>query len=164
MKKIIMMMLMLAPMAVMAQKFAHVNTQEIMQALPDTKAAQTELENLQKQYEADLRSMQEEGQRKFEEYQKMSQDTPQNIRERKEKELQDISEKIQQTAQDNQQALQKAYQEKMTPIQTKIMDAIQQVGQAGGYVYVMEMGSALYISSTLSTDVTADVKAKLGIK
>lgn len=166
MKKIFIIMLMLAPMAAFAQKFAHVNTQEILAAMPETKTMQTELEALAKQYEADLKSMQEEGQRKYEEYQKLDQTTPQNIRERKEKELQDISEKIQQTAQDNQLSFQRAQQEKMAPIQQKVIDAINQVGQSGGYVYIMEngVGQPIYINTTLSTDVTAQVKAKLGIK
>jgi outer membrane protein len=43
------------------------------------------------------------------------------------------------------------------------MDAITSIGQTGGYVYIMQTGSALYISSTLSTDVTAEVKKKLGL-
>jgi len=73
--------------------------------------------------------------------------------------------KIQQSYQDNQQALAKAQQEKMQAITTKVLDAIKQVGQAGGYVYVMEMGAGIpYISTTLSTDVTAQVKQKLGLK
>jgi len=39
------------------------------------------------------------------------------------------------------------------------------VGQDGGYVYIMDMGSGIpYISSTLSKDVTAEVKTKLGLK
>ena len=55
--------------------------------------------------------------------------------------------------------------EKITlAIQKKLLDAINAVGQAGGYVYIMQTGSALYISTTLSTDVTAQVKAKLGLK
>jgi outer membrane protein len=73
--------------------------------------------------------------------------------------------KYQQSAQDNQQALYKAQQEKMQAISSKILEAIKAVGQAGGYVYIMDMASGIpYISSTLSTDVTAQVKAKLGLK
>jgi outer membrane protein len=72
--------------------------------------------------------------------------------------------KIQQTYQDNQQALAKEQSEKMQVIQTKVIDAIKQVGQAGGYVYIMDIaGGVPYISSTLSTDVTAEVKKKLGL-
>ena len=46
----------------------------------------------------------------------------------------------------------------------KVMDAIKAVGNAGGYVYIMETNAIPFINTTLSTDVTAQVKAKLGIK
>ena len=73
--------------------------------------------------------------------------------------------KIQQSYQDNQMALQKASQEKMQAITSKVLDAIKTVGQEGGYVYIMDIGAGIpYISTTLSTDVTAQVKTKLGLK
>jgi outer membrane protein len=73
--------------------------------------------------------------------------------------------KIQQSYQDNQQALAKASQEKMQLITTKVLDAIKSVGQAGGYVYVMDINAGIpYVSTTLSTDITTQVKTKLGLK
>jgi outer membrane protein len=79
----------------------------------------------------------------------------------KETELQTLMEKFQQAQQDNAAAFQKAQQEKMQPIQEKIFKAIENVGKAGGYVYIMQTGSLPYISTTLSTDVTSAVKAEL---
>ena len=145
-------------------KFGHVNTQEIIQAMPEYDKAKNEIDALQKQYEADLKSMQDELQKKGEAFDKEQATLPDNIKQRRQQELQDMYTKIQQSYQDNQQALAKAQQEKMQPIQQKVMDAITAVGKEGGYIYIMEMGSQLYISSTLSTDVTAAVKTKLGLK
>ena len=148
-----------------AQKFGHVNSQEIIQAMPEFAKARTDIEALTKQYEADLKSMQEELQKKSEAYEKEQATLPANIKQRRETELQEMYQKIQQSYQDNQQALAKEQNEKMQAITTKVVDAIKAVGQAGGYVYIMDMGSGIpYISSTLSTDVTAQVKAKLGLK
>ena len=148
-----------------AQKFGHVNTQEIIQAMPEFTTARTEIEQLTQQYEADLKSMQEELQKKAEAFEKESATLPANIKDRREKELNDLYQRIQQTYQDNQPALAQAQQEKMQGIQTKVLDAIKTVGQEGGYVYIMEVGAGIpYISTTLSTDVTAQVKAKLGLK
>ena len=147
-----------------AQKFGHVNSQEIIQAMPEFAKARTEIEELTKQYEADLKSMQDELQKKSEAYDKEQATLPANIKQRREQELQEMYQKIQQSYQDNQQALQKASAEKMQAIQTKILDAIKAVGQAGQYVYIMENNSLPYISTTLSTDVTAQVKTKLGLK
>ena len=145
-------------------KFGHVNTQEIMQALPDVTKAQNELKALAEQYDADLKSMQDELQKKADAFDKEQATLPENIKQRRQQELQDMYQKIQQSYQDNQQALAKAQQDKMQPIQQKVMEAITAVGKEGGYIYIMEIGSALYISSTLSTDVTAQVKTKLGLK
>ena len=166
MKKLLVAILMLAPLAASAQaKFGHVNTQEIIQAMPEYTKAKSEIDALQAQYEADLKSMQDELQKKGEAFEKEQASLPENIKQRRQQELQDMYTKIQQSYQDNQQALAKAQQEKMQDITTKVLDAIKAVGQAGGYVYVMEMGAGIpYISTTLSTDVTAQVKQKLGLK
>ena len=145
-------------------KFGHVNTQEIIQAMPEYQKAQTEIKALQDQYEADLKSMQDELQKKGEAFDKEQATLPDNIKQRRQQELQDMYTKIQQSFQDNQQALQKASGEKMQAIQTKVLDAIKSVGSAGNFTYIVEMGSLPYISTTLSTDVTAQVKAKLGLK
>ena len=146
-------------------KFGHVNTQEIIQAMPEYTKAKTEIDALQQQYEADLKSMNDELQKKGEAFDKEQATLPENIKQRRQQELQDMYTKIQQSYQDNQQALAKASQEKMQAITTKVLDAIKSVGQTGGYVYIMEMGAGIpYISTTLSTDVTAQVKQKLGLK
>jgi outer membrane protein len=43
--------------------------------------------------------------------------------------------------------------------------AIKEIGAAGQYIYVMDTSSGIpFINETLSTDVTDQVKAKLGIK
>ena len=165
MKKILFALLMLAPVATFAQKFGHVNTQEIIQAMPEFATARAEIEKLTQQYEADLKSMQDELQKKAEAFEKEEASLPENIKARRNQELQDLYQRIQQTYQDNQQALAKAQQEKMQAITTKVLDAIKAVGQEGGYIYVMDVSAGIpYISTTLSTDVTAQVKAKLGLK
>ena len=159
------MLLMLAPVAAFAQKFGHVNATEIMQAMPEFTKARTEIEALQKQYEADLKSMQDELQKKGEAFEKEQATLPENIKQRRQTELNEMYQKIQQSYQDNQQALAKAQQEKLSVIQTKVLDAIKAVGEAGGYVYIMDVAAGIpFISSTLSKDVTADVKAKLGLR
>ena len=146
-------------------KFGHVNTQEIIQAMPEYTAAKTEIDKLQEQYEADLKSMQDELNKKAEAFDKEQATLPENIKQRRQTELQEMYQKIQQSYQDNQQALQKASQEKMQAITAKVLDAIKAVGDSGQFVIIKEINAGIpYISSTLSTDVTAQVKAKLGLK
>ena len=133
--------------------------------MPEYTKAKSEIDALQQQYEADLKSMQDELQKKAEAFDKEQATLPDNIKQRRNQELQDMYTKIQQSYQDNQQALQKASSDKMQSITTKVLEAIKTVGQEGGYVYIMEMNAGIpYISTTLSSDVTAQVKTKLGLK
>ena len=165
MKKLLFMLMMLAPMAAFAQKFGHVNSQEVIQAMPEFTKARADIEALAKQYDADLKGMQEEIQKKAEALEKEQATLPANIKQRREQELQEMYQKYQQSAQDNQQALAKEQSEKMQAITTKVLDAIKSIGQTDGYVYIMDIAGGIpYISTTLSTDVTAKVKAKLGLK
>ena len=147
-------------------KFGHVNTSEIIQSMPDYTKAQEDVNKLQEQYEADLKNMQEELQKKEIEYNKLPADTPDNIKQKKEKELLDMQERLNQTYQDSQQALQKAATEKMQAISNRVLDAVNQVGKEQGYIYIVDTKnkSILYYSTVLSTDVTVLVKTKLGLK
>ena len=164
MKKLILMLIMFAPLAAFAQtpKFGHLNTQEIMSSMPELIKVRGELEATAKQYENDLKAMQDELQRKAAEYDKNKSTMNETKQKETETELMTLQQKIQQAYQDNQQALQKAQQEKMQPITTKLLDAIKAVGKAGGYVYIMDLSAGIpYVSDTLSKDVTAEVKAEL---
>ena len=160
MKKIILMLMLLAPMAMMAQKFGKVNTQTIMQSMPDVSKANGELEAQQKQYANDLQAMQNELQRKSEEYQKNQSTMNATKQKETETELQNMYNKIQQTYQDNQKALQDKSNELMQPILTKVRNAINAVGQAGGYTYIFEEGAAIFTGANVK-DVTSEVQAKL---
>ena len=165
MKKLLLAILMLAPVATFAQKFGHCDSEAVITAMPEFTAAQTDLQKLSQQYEAELKQMQEELQKKAEAFDKEEATLPENIKQRRNQELQDLYQHIQEAYQSNQQALQKAQQEKMQAITQKVREAIQAIGQEGGYVYIMDLTAGIpYISTTLSTDVTAQVKAKLGIK
>ena len=146
-------------------KFGHVNTQEIIQAMPEYATAKAEIDKLTSQYEADLKAMQDELQKKADAFDKEQATLPDNIKQRRQTELQEMYQKIQQSYQDNQQALQKASSEKMQAITAKVLEAIKAVGQAGDFIIINEINAGIpYISTTLSTDVTAQVKTKLGLK
>lgn len=162
MKKLILMLMLIAPLSVFAQKFGHINSQEIMAQMPEFIKARGDIEAQAKQYENDLKSMQDELTRKSDEYEKGKSTMNATAQQQKEQELQQLYQKIQQAYQDTQQALAQKQQELMQPITTKLVNAIKAVGDKGGYVYIMDLSAGIpYISTTLSKDVTAEVKAQL---
>ena len=165
-KKIALLLLLIAPMSVFAQKFGHVKFAEILTVMPEYTKAQTDIQAQQKQYEDEMKRASDELTKKFTEYQQEQANLPKNIQERRQKELQELNEKGMQFQADAQQQLQKAYAEMMEPIYKKIDDAIKAVGQEGGYVYIFDLNRTdiPFVDESLSTDVTPAVKGKLGLK
>ena len=165
-KKIALILLLIAPMSVFAQKFGHIKTQEILVAMPDYIKAQTDIDTMKKQYEDEMKRAQEEFNKKFTAYQEEQANLPKNIQERRQKELQELSQKGMQMQQDAQLELERSWMTMLEPIAKKIDDAIKAVGQDGGYVYIFDLNATQipFVNETLSTDVTGAVKAKLGIQ
>lgn len=143
-----------------AQKFGHVDTQSIMQSLPELTKANGELQAKAQELDNQMKEMQDEFQKNYEAYEKVKASLAANEQERREAELQEQYSKIQAAGQQNQQDMQKMQQEKMAPIQQKIFTAIQNVGKAGQYTYIFEISAPLYAGPS-SKDVTADVKAEI---
>lgn len=172
-KRIILLLLIIAPMSVFAQKFGHFRSQEILALMPEVTKAQAELETMKKQSEDDMKLIQEEFVKKYTAFQQEQATLPKNILERRQKDLEDMRAKTIQTEQDYAQQLNQKQAELMQPIFKKLNDAIMAVGQEGGYVYILDMDvnfnpatytPILFANDTLSTNVTEAVKAKLGIK
>ena len=166
MKKILIAIALMAPLSLCAQKFAHFSTADIIPNMKEYTTAMEEMQSMQKQYEDDMKLMQEELQKKSEEYQKEQANLLENVRQRREQELNDLYTRWQQSYQDNQAALQKAQTEKMSAISEKVLAVVKKIGEEGGYVYIVDTSSGVipYVSTTLSTDITAQVKKELGIQ
>jgi len=160
MKKIILMLAFIMPATVFAQKFGHVDTQSVLQSMPEITKAEADVKAQSQTYENELKAMQEEFQRKYDEYEKTASTMNDTKRKETEQSLTEMQQKIQQTYNDHSQALQKLQQEKLQPIYAKVNTAIENVGKAGGYTYIFEKGAALYVGPG-SKDVTSDVKAEV---
>lgn len=156
----------LLPLGAMAQsKFAHMNSQEIITVMPEFTKAQADLDALSKQYQKEMETGQAEFNRKYQELLQQQDSLPKNILERRQKEIQDMAQRQEQFQQEAYQALQKAQQDAMTPIYKKLDDAIQAVGKAEGVVYIFDIARTnIPFIGAQSIDVTAKVKAQLGIK
>lgn len=165
-KKIALLLLLIAPMSVFAQKFGHVKSMDVITVMPEFTKAQTDIQAQQKQYEDEMKRATDELTKKYTEYQQEQANLPKNIQERRQKELQELQEKGMQFQEDARQQLQKAYTDMMEPIYKKFEDALKAVGQEGGYIYIFDLNRTdiPFVNETQSTDVTAAVKTKLGLK
>ena len=145
-----------------AQKIGRISSQEVVVNMTEYKEAQTQLEALAKDLQAQMETIQVEMNTKIQEYQKGAETMTDAVRQLKEKELNDLNTRLQEFNQVAQQELQKKEQELMEPIIKKANEAITEVSKAGGYTVIFETGSMIYFDEAQVKDITPEVKAKLG--
>ena len=145
-----------------AQKIGRINSQEVVVNMTEYKEAQTQLEALAKDLQAQMETIQVEMNTKIQEYQKGAETMTDAVRQLKEKELNDLNTRLQEFNQVAQQELQKKEQELMEPIIKKANEAITEVSKAGGYTVIFESGQMIYFDEAQVKDITPEVKAKLG--
>lgn len=166
-KKFLLAIALICPMLLSAQtvKIGLVDFTAIMEAMPETAAARTQVKEVTDKYEAEFKKLTEEFNRMATEYQNMSPDELPAIKERKTRELSDYQQKIQQFEQTAMQDIQKMQGELMAPVQQKVSQAVESVGREGGYslIQIYEPALTLFYADPV-VNITDAVKAKLGIK
>lgn len=149
-----------------AQKFGRINSQEIVTNMNEFKDAQTQLQAYAKDLDAQLETIGVEFNTKLQELQQSGDTLSDAVKQLKEKELSDLQTRYQEFQQMAGNDIQKKQMELMQPIQQKCIDAINEVAKAGGYIVVFDLavGSLAYIDEAATTDISAEVKTKLGIQ
>lgn len=155
------MLLLCAPMTMMAQKIGFVDMDAVAQALPEFATAQKEIQDKAAAADKELQDMAKEIQRQLDDYQKQANTMPAAKRQATEKQLTDLNTKYEQTRQQKAQELQKLQQEKLQPIQTKVTNAINNVGNAGGFTFIALKDSMPFMSTTKMIDVTSQCKTEV---
>lgn len=151
-------------MAQKGTKIGHINSNELMTAMPERTAVQKELETYANELKLQLDAMQKEYQSKIKNFQDKQDVMTDVIKDSKIKEITDLEKRIGEFQQTAEADLQKKEQDLLQPIIDKAKNAINDVAKAGGYTYVLDssMGSVLY--SVDGDDILPAVKKKLGIE
>ena len=154
-----------------AQKFARINSQEIVLAMPELAEIQKNLEALEKDWAEQLEQIQVEFNNKMADYEKNQASMAASIKQMKQQELQQLQQRFGEIQQLAQQDMQKKEAEMMNPIYEKANEAVKKVAAAGSYIAIFSTtgdqpasAGLAYFDPALLTDITADVKKELGIE
>ncbi|MGA9406909.1 MAG: OmpH family outer membrane protein [Bacteroidota bacterium] len=146
-------------------KIGYINSEAIMQQLPEAQDAQKQLDAISSDWQAELTKMQSDLQHKFEDYDKKKLIMSDKRRAEEEKELQDLDKKMVdfRTAKFGANGeLFSKQNELMKPIQDKVFKAVKDVATEGDYDYVFDKSSStLLMYSNEKNDLTSKVLAKL---
>lgn len=163
MKKILVILALVLPMMVSAEKYGYVNTTELFQQMPEVAQVKAQMDTVQSQYENQLTMMQEELQKKYQDYQTNEATMQDAIKQMRQQELQEMQARIQTFYQTAEQDIQKKQQELLAPVHEKLTKAIKAVGAREGFTYIFDSAALVYIADS-ATDASAAVRKELGIK
>lgn len=151
-------------LAVNAQKFGHITSEELLQAMPEYDTAQQNVQNLRSEYDLEIERIQVEINKKIEEFNQTEVVMSDLIREAKASEIQEMQVRLQNFAQTAQQDLQQQSMIMIQPVMDKARNAIDEVAKEQGLLYVFDLsqGNPVYTSEE-SVDMLPLVKAKLGL-
>lgn len=145
-----------------AQKVAHINTQELVQAMPEMKIAQAELEKMAKTYQTDMQAMGTEFQNKVKQYQAEASTKTAEENAKREQEVATMEQTIRQFQSNAQQKLAEKEAQLLEPIYKKAKEAIERVSKAQGFQYVLDSTAGQGVIVADGTDLMASVKQDLG--
>lgn len=143
-------------------KFGHVNSQKVIESLPEYKAIEETMQQETGKMEKQLTDMREEFQRSVSEYQQKASTMSAGERQQAEASLAERSQKVQNFYKLAQESLESKSRNLQEPIITKYQSAVQMVGDEGGFMYIFEVDPGMPVfRSAKSIDVSELVKAKL---
>ena len=164
-KVFVLVALTLAAMSVSAQvKLGHIETQKLIQAMPEWTAAQKTFEEEQKKVNTELNGLREQFQTKLAEYSEKMKTYSEAMRATTEEELQGLQQRIQRFQETAMAQLEKTQNDLMQPVMEKALNAIKEVGKENGFTYIFDMNAGILYTAENSQDVLPLVKKKLGLQ
>ena len=144
------------------QKIGHLNSVEIMQALPEYKTMSDAVEKKKGEYAGMMQTMYAEYEKKTKELQAAT-NLPPAVQDSKVQELKDLEKRMGDFEQKAQTDLQDFAQKAAKPLQDKYIKGVKEVAKEQGYDYVFDVAAngLVYFPET-GTDLTQAVKNKIG--
>ena len=155
--------LLIATAASAQQKIGHLNSVEIIQALPEYKTMSDAVEKKKTEYATLMQTMYGEYEKKSKNLQQNGATMPEAMQSTLAQELQDLEKRINTSQEKAQTDLQDYAQKLAAPLQDKYMKGVKAVAKEQGYDYVFDLAAngVVYFPEG-GTDLTQAVKTKIG--
>lgn len=145
-------------------KIGHINSQELLLAMPENDSALLKLGKASKDLQDQYQVMQAEYNSKIQDFITKRDSYSELIKQTKNSELQSMEQRIQQFQQNAEQDIQIKRVDIYKPILDKANEAISEVAKENGFTYILDLaqGTVIYRAET-SMDIFPLVKQKLGL-
>jgi outer membrane protein len=153
---------------VLAQKYAFVDTDYILNKIPSYKAAQDELDKLSEQYQAEVKGLYDEIDKMYREYQAEKVLLTDDLKSKREEQIvtkERDAKKLQNDYFGQEGLLFKKREELVKPIQDEVYNAVKEISNESGYAVIFDTASSTSMLYTNPRyDISDEVLTKLGYK
>lgn len=148
-----------------AQKFGYVDTQEIIQLIPEVKEANSNIETFKTQLQKKGQEMLQALQTKYQDLERREAqgEISPKLLETEVAKLKEEENSILLFEQESQQKILEKSESLLAPIRDRIQKAIDDVANENGFDYIFDYSTGFVLYADDATNVGAMVKAKLGI-
>lgn len=168
MKRLLLILVLLMPMTLAAQKYACVNTEYILSNIPDYARAQSQLDKQAANWQKEIEAKFQEIDRLYKTYQQEAYLLPDNLKRKREEEIkakESEARELQNKYFGSGGDLDKKRAELMKPIQDRVYNAIERIANEKGYAFILDKsGSATLLYVNAKYDVSDLILDMLGYK
>ncbi|MFV0419056.1 MAG: OmpH family outer membrane protein [Dysgonomonas sp.] len=162
-KKLILLLFIVAPVSIFAQdKIAYVNSQELFMKMPEMKTVETQLATESETIRKNSDAIRAEYNALLEKFKADTTQISESLLLDRQNQLEGLQKRFNDYAETSSAEFDKKRQGLLAPLQEKLLKAIKEVGDENNYTYILETGALMYIG-TNAVDANKAVKAKLGI-
>jgi outer membrane protein len=148
--------------AQIVQQIAFVNSNELLEAMPEKEKASNQLNDLNNKYKEELKFMQNDYNKKYSDFISYQTSMAENIRLRRMQELYELERQINDFMKVAQEDVQNQEKYLIEPLRQKVKDAIYQVGVERGFICIYDLANqAIAFVTPDATNANPFVKQKL---
>ena len=140
-------------------KFGFLSYDAVLQSMADYTLVETNMAQLQEQYAAEQKRVEDEFNKKYEEFLDGQRDFPQTILQKRQSELQELLDKNIAFKKEGMRLLTEAREKAMQPLKARLADALARVGSSRGLAFIVntDQNALPWMNITMGEDVTAAV-------
>lgn len=144
-------------------KFGYLSYDAVLTSMADYAAMESSMAELRAQYEAELKRVEDEFNKKYEEFLEGQKDFPPTILQKRQNELQELLDRNIAFKKESQRLLAEARQKAEAPLRSRLAAALARVGSSQGLSFILntDVNAVPWINITQGVDVTEAVKKGL---
>lgn len=121
-----------------ALRFGFLSYEAALKSIPDYAIVQQNMADLQAQYQAEAKRVEDEFNQKYEDFLEGQRDFPKTILQKRQTELQELMEKSIAFKEKSRQELAQAEQDAMAPLRIKLIETLDKIGRERGYAFILD--------------------------